>query len=222
MMQLLLACACMLRLGTASVLYERRPWTNEGEFVSFETHPDGTPFEPVPGDGGLCGALTTEVENFTVVTAPGQAAPFVVTEWGHDHYYGATFENTFAHSKALLHSTNQSIGSAHGSMPIPKSATYYVAVRYEAAYRFETEFTVTISGAGTFKKIYGQRASPKVSTDTHTHTQASGQGGGGGGGGGGADGSGGTGTGVGGGGGGGGGGVVWCGVCACICAMLTM
>ena len=50
--------------------------------------------------------------------------------WGHDHYYGATFENTFAHSKALLHSTNQSISKAHGSMAIPKSGTYYVAVRY--------------------------------------------------------------------------------------------
>ena len=41
-------------------------------------------------------------------------------------------------------------------MAIPTSATYYVGVRYEAAYRFETEFTVTISGAGKFSKIYGQ------------------------------------------------------------------
>ena len=141
----------------------------------------------------------------------------VFNRWGHDHYYGATFENTFAHSKALLHSTNQSISKAHGSMAIPKSGTYYVAVRYvcvrvcvcvcvrartcacvcvcvcaracvcvracvcarvrvcvcmranhhsvatvrlavvvryEAAYRFETEFTLTISGAGSFTKMY--------------------------------------------------------------------
>ena len=31
-----------------------------------------TPFVPTPGDGGLSGALTAEVENFTVVAAPGQ------------------------------------------------------------------------------------------------------------------------------------------------------
>ena len=159
---LLLASANQLRLGDTSDLYDQAPWTDEGEFVSLETHEDGTPFVPVPGDGGLCGALTTEVENFTVVSSPGQAAPFNVTGWGRDHYYGATFENTFAHSKALLHSTNQSVGKAHGSIAIPKSATYYVAVRYEAAYRFETEFTLTISGAGKFTKIYGQRASPKL------------------------------------------------------------
>ena len=115
--------------------YDQAPWTDDGrDSVSLETHEDGvTPWYPTPGDSGLSGALFVEVENFTVVAAPGQPAaaapPFVVTEWGRDHYYGATFENTFAHSKALLHSTNQSIGSAKGSMVIPTSATYYVCVR---------------------------------------------------------------------------------------------
>ena len=79
-------------------------------------------------------------------TAPANATPpFVVAEWGRDHYYGATFENTFAHSKALLHSTNTSVGTATSPpVGIPKAATYYVGVRYEAAYRFETEFTLTV------------------------------------------------------------------------------
>ena len=31
-----------------------------------------------------------------------------------------------------------------------------------AAYQFETEFTLTISGAGNWKQLYGQRASPKL------------------------------------------------------------
>ena len=87
----LLACAgaCLVRSVAGHAVYEQSPWTDGGAFVSLETHPDGvTPFVPVPGDGGLCGALTTEVENFTVTTVPGKAPPFVVTEWGHDHYYG--------------------------------------------------------------------------------------------------------------------------------------
>lgn len=71
---LLAFCACILaRIVAANIdtVYARSPWTGEGDFVSLETHPDGTPFEPVPGDGGLCGALTTEVENFTVVALYG-------------------------------------------------------------------------------------------------------------------------------------------------------
>ena len=147
--------------------YDRSPWTDDDrDSVSLEMDGD-TPWAPTPGDSGLGGALYVEAENFTVVTPPGQpkgaTPPFVVTEWGRDHYYGATFENTFAHSKALLHSTNQSIGAAKGSISIPTSATYYVCVRYEAAYRFETEFTVTISGAGTFKQIYGRSKPPPLS-----------------------------------------------------------
>ena len=115
-----------------SDIYEKAPWTGDGEWVSLETHEDGTPFTPVPGDGGLCGALTAEVENFTFTGG------FNVTEWGRDHYYGATFENTFAHSKALLHAKNNSVGTATGTIAIPKANTYYVGVRYEAAYLFET------------------------------------------------------------------------------------
>ena len=115
-----------------SNIYESAPWTDDGEWVSLETHADGTPFTPVPGDGGLCGAITAEVENFTFTGG------FNVTGWGRDHYYGATFENTFVHSKALLHATKDSTGTATGTIPIPKDATYYVGVRYEAAYLFET------------------------------------------------------------------------------------
>jgi hypothetical protein len=168
-MLLPLACAIAALQSSSSdsgsSVYDRRPWSDEGEWVSLETHEDGTPFVPVPGDGGLCGALHMEAENMTLSpAAPGMPPPFNVTGWGRDHYYGATFENTFAHSKALLHSKAHSVGSARGTMQIPKAAKYYVGVRYEAAYRFETEFTLKVSQGGSAKltQLYGQRASPKL------------------------------------------------------------
>ena len=51
-----------------------------------------------------------------------------------------------------------------GQVHIPSTNTYYVCVRYEAAYLFETEFTLTVrQGSATkFTKLYGQRASPKM------------------------------------------------------------
>jgi hypothetical protein len=144
----------------AKAVYERAPWTTEREWVSLD------PSEPVPGDSGLMGALYSEAENFTVTPPPpGMPPAFNVTTWGRDHYYGATFENTFVHHSALLHSTKDSVGTATSpAMSIPTSGTYYVCVRYEAAWSFETEFTLIVSQGGGAKltKIYGQRQSPKL------------------------------------------------------------
>ena len=110
---------------TSSSVYEHAPWTTAEEHVSLDPVP--------PGDGGLCGAIQVEAENFTITAAPGMPPPFNVTEWDRDHYYGATFENTFAHRKALLHSTAASVGKATSPpVAIPKANTYYVGVRYEA------------------------------------------------------------------------------------------
>ena len=42
-------------------VYEQAPWTGDGTWVSLETHEDGSPFVPVPGDGGQCGALEASI-----------------------------------------------------------------------------------------------------------------------------------------------------------------
>jgi hypothetical protein len=105
--------------------------------------------------------VIAEAENFTI----GSGSGWSVTAWGQNHYYGATFSNTFASRKALLHSTAESVGSATSApIAIPRDGTWYVCVRYEAAYNFETEFTVIIRQGGSKKlsKIYGQRASNKI------------------------------------------------------------
>ena len=89
-----------------------------------------------------------------------------VTSWSGDHLYGATFSNTFASRKALLHATNESVGTATSpaGVRVPHSGRWYVCVRYEAAYRFETDFTLTVKqGAATrLKRLYGLRKSPKI------------------------------------------------------------
>ena len=84
--------------------------------------------------------IIAEVENFTLVAEVG---PFNVTAWGQDHYFGATLSNTFVSRQALLHATNQSIGTATGTASIPKAGAWYAIVRYEAPYRFSAEFTLT-------------------------------------------------------------------------------
>jgi hypothetical protein len=114
-----------------------------------------------PGQAVTNWPLILEAENFTVAAGAGWS----VTEWGRDHYYGATFSNTFASRKALLHSTAASVGTAtSGPLSVPTAGKWYVCVRYEAAYRFETEFKVTIlqHGSSKLSKIYGQRGSNKI------------------------------------------------------------
>ena len=87
-----------------------------------------------------------EIENFTV-SPPGA---FNVTGWGRDHYFGATFSNSFASRMALLHAPAAAAGVASGRLAVPSAGTWYVCVRYEAPYHFEAEFTVTVKqGAAT-------------------------------------------------------------------------
>ena len=103
---------------------------------------------------------TAEIENFTVTPRGTIRA----VEWGREHYFGATFSDTFASRKALLHAPANATGRAVGSMIVPSAGTWYVCVRYEAPYRFEADFTVTVSqgGATRLTKVYGKRSSPKI------------------------------------------------------------
>ena len=122
-----------------------------------EADPPGPYFETWP--------VVAEAENFTLTPATESNPAFSVTNWGQDHFYGATFSNTFASRKALLHSTKDAVGTAtSGSVAVPRAGTWYVCVRYEAAFRFETEFKLTVKqgGAAKLTQYYGQRASKKI------------------------------------------------------------
>lgn len=88
-------------------------------------------------------------------------------EWAHSpNYFAATLADTFLSRRAYLHApaaaTSHSIAAA--SMLIAAPDDYHVLVRYEALYRFETSFRVTIEQAGqvVLEAVYGRRSNLKV------------------------------------------------------------
>ena len=85
--------------------------------------------------------------------------------WG-KNYFAATFANTFLSRKAFLVACGGRSGNGRfdqrqyrGTGQVPG-----VLVRYEAAYRFETQFKVKVEQAGQIKmeRLYGARANLKI------------------------------------------------------------
>jgi hypothetical protein len=84
--------------------------------------------------------------------------------WG-QNYYAATFANTFLSRKAFLGAPEQCPETrASVTVEIAEPGRYLVLVRYEAAYRFETQFRVTIEQGGNvrFDRLYGARDNVKI------------------------------------------------------------
>lgn len=106
-----------------------------------------------------------EAENFTV----GSAGGWSPEAWAHSNKtrFASTVANTFLSRRAFLYAapnaTSDAVATA--TVQIGTAGAHQVLVRYEAAYRFETPFTVTVEQGG--KKLvdgvtYGLRATPKV------------------------------------------------------------
>ncbi|MFP6903165.1 MAG: hypothetical protein VCB81_05830, partial [Verrucomicrobiia bacterium] len=89
------------------------------------------------------GNLLVEAEEFLPTGEGGWAAK----PWG-ENYYAATFANSFLSRKAFLGAGEQAEGSATIKVRVPKAGRYLVLVRYEAAYRFETQFRVRVEQKG--------------------------------------------------------------------------
>lgn len=109
---------------------------------------------PQPDDSIVC-----EAEEFHVESPGWEAKP-----WG-TNYYAATFANCFLSRKAYLGAPEQADGStASLSVQVPKAGKYMVLVRYEAVYRFETQFTVRIEqpGRAKYEKLFGARDNLKI------------------------------------------------------------
>lgn len=115
------------------------------------------PGQPVAANAD--GQLVCEAEEFQV-TAPGwQARP-----WG-TNYYAATLANTFLSRKAYLgapEECEQTVASI--DVQVPEAGRYLALVRYEAVYRFETQFKLRVEQAGQVKleRLYGARQNKKV------------------------------------------------------------
>ncbi|MFO0965779.1 MAG: beta-galactosidase trimerization domain-containing protein [Gemmataceae bacterium] len=103
--------------------------------------------------------VIAEAEEFKVLSPGWQARPFGT------NYYAATFANAFLSRRAYLGAPEQcETTEATIEVEIPKAGKYLALVRYEAAYRFETQFTLTVEQAGAKKleRLYGARDNLRI------------------------------------------------------------
>ncbi len=111
------------------------------------------------------GTLFCEAEEFQVVKpAAGGTGGWQAGYWG-QNYYAATFANTFLSRKAFLGAPEQGDETvATINLTVPEAGRYLVLVRYEAAYRFETQFKVRVEQGGKAKldRLYGARDNIKI------------------------------------------------------------
>lgn len=114
----------------------------------------GEAVQPAPDGNIYC-----EAEEFKVTKPGWQAQP-----WG-ANYYAATFANCFLSRKAFLGAPEQcDETTATINVDIKQAGKYLVLARYEACYRFETQFTIRIeqNGRTVFDKRYGARDNIKI------------------------------------------------------------
>ena len=106
------------------------------------------------------GSLLVEAEEFQ----PADATGWKAKPWG-ENYYAATFANSFLSRKAYLGTAEQATNAAASiQVRVPKAGRYLVLARYEAAYRFETQFRVRVEQAGktVLDRPYGARSNLKI------------------------------------------------------------
>ena len=105
------------------------------------------------------GSIIAEAEEFRIGKSAWRAS-----EWG-ENYYAATFANSFLSRKAFLQAPEQcDTATATIRVNVPAAGRYVVLVRYEATYRFETQFKVKVQQAGKtlLDQLYGARDNVKV------------------------------------------------------------
>lgn len=104
--------------------------------------------------------IVAEGEEFKPSGSGGwQAQP-----WG-ANYYAATFANSFLSRKAFLGAPEQCPkSSASIEVDVPTAGRYLALVRYEAAYRFETQFRLQVEQGGKtlLDRPYGARTNLKI------------------------------------------------------------
>ncbi len=108
------------------------------------------------------GLYIAEAEEFQV--AAGKPTGWQARRFG-ENYYAATFANSFLSRKAFLGAPEQCDETvASIKVDVKTAGRYLVLVRYEAAYRFETQFRVQVEQAGktVLNRLYGARKNLKI------------------------------------------------------------
>ena len=114
----------------------------------------GQPVAPAPD-----GTIFCEAEEFAVEKPGWQARP-----WG-ENYFSGTFANTFLSRKGFLGAAEEcDETTATIGINVANAGRYLVLARYEAAYRFETQFRVKVEQAGRVRmdRLYGARNNVKI------------------------------------------------------------
>ena len=105
------------------------------------------------------GTIFCEAEEFKIEKQGWKAG-----NWG-ENYYAATFANSFLSRKAFLGAPEDCEETvATINVDVKEAGRYLVLVRYEAAYRFETQFRLKVEQAGQTKldRLYGARKNLKI------------------------------------------------------------
>jgi hypothetical protein len=130
-------------LSTLAAAQERQVYRQPGQPVTAQ--PDGS--------------IVCEAEEFQVMKPTWQAKP-----WG-TNYYAATLANTFLSRKAYLGAPEQADNAlATIDVVVPEAGRYLALVRYEAVYRFQTQFKLRVEQQGQVKldRLYGARENNKI------------------------------------------------------------
>lgn len=111
------------------------------------------------------GLYVCEAEEFQTSQPPAAAgAGWQAKRYG-ENYYAATFANSFLSRQAFLGAPEQCDETvAKIDVDIKEAGRYLVLVRYEAAYKFETQFRVQVEQAGkiALDRRYGAREQLKI------------------------------------------------------------
>lgn len=109
------------------------------------------------------GLIVAEAEEFDV-QSPMESGGWQALPWG-ANYYAATFANTFLSRKAFLGAPADGPETVAAiQVTVTEAGKYLVLARYEAAYRFETQFRVVVEQAGQTRldRLYGARDNVKI------------------------------------------------------------
>jgi len=128
-----------------------------GSFLSAspQAYRGNHPVQPAPD-----GNLYLEAEEFK----PSRVNGWEAKQWG-ENYYAATFANSFLSRKGFLGAPEQADNAvATIQANIKEAGKYLVLCRYEAAYRFETQFRIEVeqNGRKIFNRRYGARENIKI------------------------------------------------------------
>lgn len=111
------------------------------------------------------GLYVCEAEEFqSATTTAADQAGWQAKRFG-ENYYAATFANSFLSRQAFLGAPEQCEETvASLNVDIKDAGRYLVLVRYEAAYRFETQFRVQVEQNGQLilNRLYGARDNLKI------------------------------------------------------------